>query len=177
MLRRSNRRGVSIMVGYVLLIAIAVSLSAGVYYFMKLYLPDQAPTCSPDVKLSITQASCTHTPLDVKVTVANKGLFSVHSLLVSMGQADRVYRANLNEPNARFSVYPCTGQSALGATDALDPGQTYCFNFPNSPQLTSALVGITLTEPQEIVVEPLMWIDNKPTLCSDSIATTVITCT
>ena len=54
-----DRKGVSIMIGYVLLISIAVALSTAVFFYLKLYLPDEKPDCYQDINLVIEGVSPT----------------------------------------------------------------------------------------------------------------------
>lgn len=161
-----NKKGVSIMVGYVLLIAIAVSLSTAVFFYLKLYLPDERPECNVDIKLTIDSVSCKwNQPIDpnsvnIRLDVTNRGLFKIEGAYVKIGDYDRAYRDDLNPSLALASL--CNGGSPV-----LNPGEKYCEVLPYN------LVPIKV---QEISVQPIVWIDNKPILCPDAIASKTITC-
>ena len=162
-----NRKAVSIMVGYVLLIAIAVSLSTAVFFYLKLYLPDERPECDVDIKLTIDSATCKwNQPINpnsviIRLNVTNRGLFKIEGAYVKIGDYDRAFRDDLNPTLALASL--CNGNSAV-----LNPGEKFCEVFPYN------LVPIKV---QELSVQPIVWIDNKPILCPDAIASKTITCT
>ena len=46
------------MVGYVLLISIAVALSTAVFFYLKLYLPSDKQDCYQDINLVIDSVGC-----------------------------------------------------------------------------------------------------------------------
>ena len=48
-LLRLDKRGVSIMIGYVLLVVIAIGLSIAVYAYLKNYLPREKAECPQDI--------------------------------------------------------------------------------------------------------------------------------
>jgi len=82
-----NKKAVSDMVSYVLLIVIALSLAVGVYSFMKFYIPKDKETCSEDVSLYIEDYKCY---LDtnpnprkiIELTIKNKGLFNITGFVI-----------------------------------------------------------------------------------------------
>src|SRR3989344_3734074 len=120
-----NKKGVSVMVGYVLLIAIAVALSTAVFFYLKLYLPDERPECNVDVKLTIEELTCTlvgaqDSEIDIKI--ANKGLFNVDGAYIKIGDPDRAFKENLNSlDNLALVNSPCNP-----GTSALIPGDRFC---------------------------------------------------
>ncbi len=170
-LSQLNRRAESLMIGYVILIAIAVALSTGVFFYLKLYLPQDTPECSQDIDLIIDSLVCSHvdvsggnpvtSTVDIKFT--NKGLFSVDSAYIKIGDADRVFKTTLNDPEKDRLVSPCNEFDIM-----LKPGKQFCkvYTYASAP-----------TTLQEVTIEPLVWIDDIPTLCPKSIVTRRIYCT
>lgn len=162
-----NRKGVEAMVGYVLLIAIAISISAAVFFYLKLYLPDERPECNVDIKLTIDSATCiwnqpiNPNSVNVRLNVTNRGLFKVEGAYVKIGDYDRAYRDDLNPSLSLMS-------SCNGNTGVLLPGEKFCEVLPYN---------LVPSKVQEISVQPIVWIDNKPILCPDAIASKLITCT
>ena len=69
------KRGESTILGYVLLIVLAIGMAGAVYAYLKLYVPKEVPRCPEDVKLSIEEVSCEGGWLSV--TIGNRGLFNV----------------------------------------------------------------------------------------------------
>ena len=102
---RLDRKGVSLMIGYVLLVIIAIGLSIAVFAFLKLYIPPSSPECPEDVKLTIDDYSCEDPNSDneyqVTMTLTNRGLFNVYGVYIRMG-GDRIYKQLINEADLHF---------------------------------------------------------------------------
>ena len=80
-----DKRGISIMIGYILLITSAIAMSAVVYQWMKGYVPKDAIDCPEGVSLFITKLNCTDDlagKYDVKLTLRNNGRFDVGGYFV-----------------------------------------------------------------------------------------------
>ena len=104
-LLRLDRKGVSLMIGYVLLVIIAIGLSIAVFAFLKLYIPPSSPECPDDVKLTIDDYSCIGPDSDgkyqVELTLSNRGLFNVYGVYIRMG-GDRIFKPLINEADLFF---------------------------------------------------------------------------
>ncbi|MEK6909158.1 MAG: hypothetical protein AABX23_03845 [Nanoarchaeota archaeon] len=154
------------MVGYVLLIAIAVALSTAVFFYLKLYLPDERPECDVDIKLSIDYASCTlnrpTNPLfsTINLNITNRGLFKVEGAYVKIGDYNRAFRENLNLDLNLNSI--CNGN-----TSVLNPGEKFCKTYTYN---------LVPTQVQEISVQPVIWIENEPVLCPEAVVTKIVPC-
>ncbi len=163
---RLNKSAESVMIGYVVLIAIAIALSTGVFIYLKLYLPSDKPECYQDIDLVIDSATCTvgQGISNVNIEFTNKGLFSIDSAYIKIGDADRIFRTTLNDPDADRMSSSCNN---LGSDINLKPGAKFCktYVYSSAP-----------TEIQEISVEPLLWIENIPVLCPEAIVRKKINC-
>ena len=99
-LLRLDKKGVSQMIGYVLLIIIAISLSIAVFAFLKLYVPPASPECPEEVKLTIDAYTCEETAtsgeFELTVTLTNKGLLRVYGVYIRMGDSERTYKPLIN---------------------------------------------------------------------------------
>jgi len=105
-LLRKDKKGVSLMIGYVLLIIIAIGLSIAVYAFLVLYLPSEEPVCPEDIKMIVDEISCTSvgTQWNVDITVTNKGLFGIDGIFIRAGEKDRIYKEVINEGEEWFDI-------------------------------------------------------------------------
>ncbi|MBU2576668.1 MAG: hypothetical protein KKF50_03020 [Nanoarchaeota archaeon] len=83
-----DKKAVSIIVSYVLLITITLSLSVLVYNWLKFYVqPNEIPECSDNVNIIIQDYFCVPSSQDpytgvwthgnLQITLKNKGLFNV----------------------------------------------------------------------------------------------------
>ncbi len=85
-----NRRGISEMVGYALLIATALSLSLLVYAWLKSYVPGPVESCPDDVALVLADVVCDPTRKVVNLTLQNKGLFTVHGFYLKASNSSGI---------------------------------------------------------------------------------------
>lgn len=79
-----NKKGVSIMVGYVLLVSIAVVIGAMVYAGLKTYVPRDTPDCPDGTALSIEELSCINYGgiYELNVTLENSGRFNIAGFFI-----------------------------------------------------------------------------------------------
>ena len=154
------------MIGYVLLIAIAIALSTAVFFYLKLYLPSNNPECDVDIKITIDSVFC-GTDDDgkavIKVNVTNRGLFKIDGAFIKIGDVGRTFKTELNPTR---DVYDCDDLSDR----FLNPGKMFCFTY-NVDNPT------TLQGNKEISVQPVVFVDNNPVLCSDAVVSKTVVCT
>jgi hypothetical protein len=157
LLLRADKKGVNLMIGYVLLIVIAISLSVLVFAYLKLYLPKDEPKCYEDVSVSIDKLEClgSNTDYVVSLNLTNRGLFTIHGVFIRIGEEGRVFKKLLNSDGL------ITTEDGL-----LKPEETWSVSFTyNEP------AGI-----KEVEVEPFLFIDNKPALCEKAVVSQLVEC-
>ncbi len=163
---RLNKKGVSLMIGYVILIAGAIGLSTAVFFYLKLYLPSEQPKCYENIELSFENVTCQTLGGGARIFVnfTNRGLFNVNAAYIKFGEADRTVRTILNNPERDFLLSECNNFN-----NQLKPTEYFCKTFNYDSVVTDGKV-------YELSVEPLMWIDNTPVLCPESIVTKRVLC-
>lgn len=74
-----DKRAISIMIGYILLITGAVVMGAIVFQWMKTYVPKDAIDCPDGVSLFISQSDCTEftNNYQLRLTTKNNGRFDI----------------------------------------------------------------------------------------------------
>ncbi|MBU2562122.1 MAG: hypothetical protein KKF68_00475 [Nanoarchaeota archaeon] len=72
---KKNKKAVSIMIGYVLLITIAIIMSVVIYQWMRSYVPKDILTCPEEVSIYIKNLECSGTQLNL--TLRNNGQFNI----------------------------------------------------------------------------------------------------
>jgi hypothetical protein len=75
-----DKRAISIMIGYILLITSAVVMSSIVYQWMKSYVPKDTIDCPDGVSLYIVNSSCEIQPngnYEIRISLRNNGRFDV----------------------------------------------------------------------------------------------------
>ena len=76
---KNSKKGVSIMVGYIVLISIAIAISAMVYGWIKTYTPKDIAECPDGVSISIEEAVCTGGAgnYNLNLKLKNNGRFDI----------------------------------------------------------------------------------------------------
>lgn len=154
-----NKKGVSLLIGYVLLIVIAIALSTIVYAYLKLYIPKERAECPNDISLFIDETSCVISAQEIKFTLSNTGFFNVSGAFLKIGPEDRAVKFQLNRDKEIFS-------------DPLSPGSEleFVFEIPNE-------LNVVENQRYEIEVEPAQVIERKLVPCENAIVNQPITCT
>lgn len=80
--KTKNKKGLSIIIGYILLIGISISMSILVYQWLKTYVPKDAIKCSEGTSLFIKEIiyDCTNSRLDI--TTKNNGKFNIDGYFI-----------------------------------------------------------------------------------------------
>lgn len=159
-----DKRGVSEVIGYVILIVIAVGLSVAVYAFLREQVPQEQAACPDDVSLTLESAFCQGNTL--RVTIANRGLFSVDGVLLKVGDVGGTFKDTLcltsGTSGDSCSLFNVTGSTHL----QLAPGSTWGSNF-----------SYTTTGAREIELEPIMIMaEGQRVLCDQAIVVQQVTC-
>ncbi len=123
-----DKRGISIMIGYVLLVGIAIIMSLIVYQFIKTYVPKESIECPDEVSVFIKNIKYECDNERLNVTIKNNGLFSI----------------------AGFFIYATTSEEQELATEDLSArvyagGQLY----GNAIVFSTTMNGLTPEEPNE----------------------------
>ena len=89
-----NKKALSLMIGYVILITIAVAMSIIIYQWMKSYVPKEKLQCPEDVSLFIKNYSCDSDWLNM--TLKNNGNFGVSGYFVHLSNKSDVELATVD---------------------------------------------------------------------------------
>ena len=147
------------MIGYVLLVVIAIGLSVAVFAYLKLYLPKDEPKCYDDVILSIDDLICVGGEGgNISVTLTNRGLFNINGAFIRVGEVGRIFKTLVNEED-NFLFIGDDGDALL------NPGETWSRTFDYNGN------GI-----QQVEVEPFLYLENKPVLCEKAVVSKLVDC-
>lgn len=115
-----NKKSLSEIVAYVILITIVLTLSALVYSWLKCYIPGScdsaSATCPEEVSVIVKEYSCGGGFLNI--TLQNKGLFSADGFII---------RVN-DKPESTLGVYTLK-VSGNGEGKVLKPGESYNYSY------------------------------------------------
>jgi hypothetical protein len=134
-----QKKGLSNMIAYVLLITITISLSVLVYNWLQFYVGvSDLEECPEGVNLVIQNYTCNKgSDGNLNVTLKNKGLFEVDGFILRIH--DRV--------DADFGFYTLNSSGAVISVGGLD-SKNYWFADYSSEDFTD----VTLIEVQPIIV-------------------------
>jgi hypothetical protein len=77
-----NRKGVSMIIGYVLLIAVSIIMSVVVYQWIKTYVPTESIECSEGTSMFIQEIDYNCEKSILSLTLKNNGKFSINGLYI-----------------------------------------------------------------------------------------------
>ena len=80
--KRANKRGLSVIIGYVLLVAISILLSVIVYRWIKTYVPKEIAECPDGTSISFRYVSYNCTSNILNITLENNGRFSLDGYFI-----------------------------------------------------------------------------------------------
>ncbi len=145
------------MIGYVLLIVIAVGLSILVFAYLKLYIPKDKPECKQDIHLIIQNYSCLQQSLTL--SFFNKGLFKIDGVYVRIGQQDRKIKELINANDLYLGI--------IGGQKGLFPGKSFTKTYV-SPHIAQ--------ENLSLEIQPAVFDNNDLAICENAIVTQPIKC-
>ncbi len=161
---RQDKRGISLVIGYILLIGISIVMSIIVYQWLKTYVPTEALECDEGTSLFISDISyqCAVGNEILSITVKNNGKFSVNGYYIHV----------TDDPDAELAAIDLSGNimeggNEYGSTKSIEfSGKNFLIpeeEIPSSFDVTD--YGSTLVK-VEIIPTRRQEIDNKDRLVS-----------
>lgn len=143
-IKRKNKKGVSEMVGYVLLITLAVVMGVIAYNWMKTYIPREAGSCPDGVSIFIKEAALNESNSQLSLTLKNNGRFDIHGYFIYARNSSTQELATidlsqyLNKSFGGIKVGNYIKFFSL-QDEILNPGDevTHIFNIPSNLNLYS----------------------------------------
>jgi|SRR3989344_3697563 len=100
-LSKKDKKGDSILIGYILLIVLAVTIVATIYPTLKKLIPKDEIKCPEGVSVTVESYSCESTPEsgnDFTITIKNSGRFSIAGVYIrGAGAEEEIATYNLFE--------------------------------------------------------------------------------
>ena len=114
-----ENRGVSEVIGYVLLVAIAMGIAVLVFGFLKSYVPKEKPECNKEINIIADNIKCFNNRTDniLNLTLENRGLFKIDFAYLRVGNKAKQFREDIPKNN------PVRLTSSIN-TGGLDPGES-----------------------------------------------------
>ena|SRR3989338_2583294 len=165
-----NKRAVSEMLSYVLVLIIVIGLSVAVYSYLQLQAPKTRASCGNDVLLIVDPADTTCVIMnngDVQITalLENRGKRGISGAYIRIGPPGTSIRTLLNEEDIFFSFIPESQSSELF------PGKTFRY-MATLVDFDFVAEGTNFLEVQPILGEP-----NNVVICEEATLAQKIQCT
>jgi hypothetical protein len=154
---RRNKKALSEIVGYTLLIVIALAMAGMVFAFLKIYIPKESVACTDNINLIVQDYSCSASANSLNLTITNKGLFKADAAYIRLGNESQKIKTQINKDNIYFP-------------GGLNPGESYNSQFG----IIEIINGVNGTYVLE--VQPAQVISNRLILCEKAIITQPIEC-
>lgn len=158
-MRKLKKKALSEMIGYVLLIVIAISLSIFVYAWLKDYVWKPQESCHDGVNIIIEDYSCDIENNTITLELRNMGTFSAHGFIIRAGnrtEGKAVYPLRAEEETAEFEEDE--GKIFFSKSSPMKPDETRAFKFGYS----------NLGKIEIIDIEPIEITENSILLCENA---------
>ena len=141
----TNKKGVSVIIGYVLLVVFAVIISAVVYNWLKTYIPSEKLECSEGVSILIKDAKFDGFDSILNLTIVNNGRFNLAGYIIDakntseeeLATIDLTEYLNESYENTLVSTYASaililSSEETIDSNNQFEPGDevNHIFNIP-----------------------------------------------
>lgn len=148
---KNDKRAITELLAYVLLIGLAITLSILVYNWLRFYvMPYEARACPDGISLIVQEYSCSAG--NISITVKNKGLFKIDGYLVKVN--------NETDYAGKPKGLPVHLLDTVSLQIPLNPSETYSKEWPYKDDYTRIV---------EIEIEPYRMQENKLVYCDKAI--------
>jgi flagellin-like protein len=184
----NNKRGVSEIIGYILLIAIVVVISIFVYGFLKTFVPQESLTCPDGTSVSVSNFVYNCTMNTLNFSLDNSGTFSIAGYFIhaSNDSTQQIATLDLTSYYSGPSSYHVAGSNAILFTQygSLDPNN---FDPGKEKDITINAYNLSLSTPQiasgaiiKIEIVPIRYVEfngkNRQASCGNAKIDIPISC-
>ncbi|MBS3091440.1 hypothetical protein J4217_03275 [Candidatus Pacearchaeota archaeon] len=164
MLKKGDKKGVSEIVSYALLVIIAVGIAVLVYAFLRVYVPKDKLECPDNIAIAIKEVACNYDSAGttLELTLANKGFFNISNVLIRMGNESRQTKYLLT-----------TGSKGFKLTPPLPPGEE---GVRALPPLNVPIRAVNAPGVYNLEIQLAMKTDKGIALCNNAIINEKINC-
>ncbi len=165
-----DRRGVSVMVSYVLLISIAIIMGITIFGWLKLVANvEPVVSCEDGTSLTIEEIVCqgnTENNLLV-LNVKNNGRFNIHGFFVNVGKVrDEAPTISILPISPSPLIHPFAGRYTFAS--ALKPGESINTLF-SSQYLDSGEIKEINFEINRVGIQPYVIVDGNKVACDEGV--------
>lgn len=149
-----NKKGISVMIGYVLLISFSIFISIIVYKQLETYVPKESLECPDGVSLFVKDYYYDCSASELNITIKNNGRFSVGGYFINAKNVsnEEIATYDISDKIKPSSLYLNPGVlfDLVSATqNSLDPQEERIHTY----DLSTSILG----EIKSIEISPLRW--------------------
>ena len=154
-----NKKAVSEVVAYVLLIVISLSIAGMIYAWLRFYVPGPEQKCPDNVAIVIKEYLCNTTSKNITLTLQNKGLFNLSGFYVYIS----------NESEALPILEPAFISSSKPVSSSERGYILFESPLPPDEEFSVVFLYLLHNRIEEIEAEPFRRQDKNVVLCKDAI--------
>ena len=158
MLRKINKRGISLIVSYVLLISMALILATGVYIWLKSFNLNPPVDCQDGTTVIIDNYQCGN---EFNLNIKNNGLFTVDGVVVTVSddvnKQPYILLIPVDSPIIKKAGY-------YFFSNGLIPGNTTTAKFSSS-----SINGGKLNQINSVKIQPVMVDKKSQIICQKAV--------
>ena len=166
-----RKRGVSEILGYILLMSIVIAISIGVYAFLRTYVPQQSLSCPSGVSVSLASYTYNCTTNRLNFSLENSGTFNIAGYYIHATNSSTQQTAVIDLSSyLMISTYANVfGNSVLfsGGYNVLVPGKTESSDV-NAFIIPSSVGNISILEIIPMRIVSYNGQNNVPAICTNS---------
>ena len=131
------KKGMSAIVGYVLLITFGIILSVIIYSYLKTYIPNEALDCPSSVSIFLRSYSCELSSDQLNLTFRNNGKFNLAGYFIFASNDSKInvatiemvdkFEDGLNDPSMAVSNYILYNKS--DSSNSLKPKEEFTHTY------------------------------------------------
>ena len=132
-----NKKGVSAIIGYALLVVFALIISVGVYAWLKTYIPKEALNCPDGTSILVRNVTFSQSSRYLNITLENNGRFDVAGYLIhgKNNLSKEVYQVDLSgylNQNSTATIFGNSVVLGIIGDNIFSPGEqkTNSFSIP-----------------------------------------------
>ncbi len=174
---KGNKRALSIVIGYILLIAISIVMSIIVYQWLKTYVPKDTAKCSEGTSFFIKEISYNCTSKKLDITVKNNGKFSINGYFIHVSNSSNPDVLATIDISRNITDGGIVSGSSITFSDTIKNALTP--EEPTNAKLCSFnIAGYSQLYKIEIIPTRMQEIDNKERLvsCGDAKVEETLSC-
>jgi len=155
--RSRNKKGLSEIIGYVLLIVFAVSMSAIVFSWLRAKVPKAEEKCPDDVSIEIISYNLNAAAKVLNFDLRNRGLFSVNGISIRLREGTKLCK--ITGASCDVCARYTTGSNKILFEEKIDPTIIKSIN----------IIYEDCENPTDIEATPMRFIGENYVLCETSI--------